>query len=228
MRILSILAIVGISAVGPVASRALTLQDLIDTNGAITVDDKVFSNFACAINSTGFSGPTLCSQIGVTGTALDSTHEQLQFNANFFASSPPPATNDILITYTITSLSGATIEDVELVQGSTIVIGTLTTASITETVTETLPIVFPSLANLATSTGTSLTASATFTPSITQAIISKDISLLSGCTTGSTCSVAFSITDQVFSQIPEPASLALLGSALFGLAFFARKRLAQG
>ena len=77
------------------AAAVLTLGDLINTNGSITVGDKVFSNFAY----TGSGNVPVAALINVTG-GIFSGNIGLKFEGNW--STISPVGDDSIIAYTVT------------------------------------------------------------------------------------------------------------------------------
>ena len=232
----AMLAVVLMMAPASQATTVLTLQDLINhtngSDGSITVGDKVFDDFSCHVTNsgTGFTG-TGCDA-SVTGIEPSSTEEGIRFGGFFFAAGDgnAGALMDITITYDVATTSGAAImEDVGMAFNATTPVPNAK-ASVDEKVCAGdvgslcgSPIADISVQSsiLGLNTVVKLSDHANFSSLQSNVSVFKDIGLFAD----KNGDVSFSILDQTFSQVPEPGSIALLGSALFGCALVLRRRL---
>jgi len=224
-RTLQISAIaLGVLALGTSQSRAVPLSDLL-AGGSITCLDKTFSNFHAFnnVNAGGAVGPTAAqvdisadpstcgpgaSPLAVPGPGLLIQSAQWNVNAN--------QSIDTAFSYDVTSSAGLSIHDADLILESFVADGGAD-IHITESLFGT--------AGLITSLGVdTLTGPITdhhdFAP-VTFLTVNKDISL-DGHAAGS---ASLSTFRQDFSQVPEPASLAIVGFGLIGLGWLRRRRI---
>jgi hypothetical protein len=132
------LAVVGAVGIGVNTAHAVTINlgDLINhtngSNGTLTLDDKIFSNFSFAV--TGNVTPTAAAGVNVIGTVLDATHEQLTFQGAFNGGgNGVAASGDILIGYTVATTNALPlIHDISL-SFNGVVITSNAQATVTET-----------------------------------------------------------------------------------------------
>jgi len=185
--------------------------------GQIQVGDKVFSNFGFVGNAGTFPAT---ADISVTPIPPGGTDAFGNFGIRFGVNAndrAPSGGTDFTLTYTVTTL-GARITDVHLFSNLAIT-GTPTSGTpfgnITEQVTAQGVGIVAQITNGVTTTSSMLQSMATFSggASFTTLNISKDVSLNSS----PGAIVGFSTIDQSFSQIPEPASVVLLGLGAMGL-----------
>jgi hypothetical protein len=220
------LALMVVLAVSLAANRAeaISLADLINNNGTITIDDKIFSDFSLIVNGgTGAFGPADASGISVTATQIDATHEMLTFSGGFFAGlgvGGPASSVDYLIGYTVSTTNGLPlINDIEL-SFNGVVTSPIATANVTEQAFVNGQLVGTVFVNTPTNLGTNQVPLGPGGP-FTSVTIQKDI-LLVAAPDGQ---VSISAINQTISQVPvpEPTSLLFLGLGLAGLGIWKRK-----
>jgi len=230
-----LLGMVAVLTIGFTASRvdAIPLSDLIGSNGTITVDDKIFSNFSLVVNredldpdTPGFqndSGPLSAAGISVTGTSINPTHQMLTFSGTFFAGfgeGGGAGAADYLIGYTVSTTNGLPlIHDIEL-SFNGVVTAPLAFANVAEQAFVGGNLVGTTFVNTPSNLGTNslILAGGPFT----SVDIQKNIQLVAQA--GGQVSV--SAINQTISQVsvPEPTSLLLLGAGLAAMGAWGMKR----
>ena len=86
-----------------------TLANLVNNNGTLTIDDKVFSDFGYQASGLSSFNP---AGIVVTATQLGDV-EYLTWTGNMSVVGPAGTTADLLLTYTVTALHGHKIDTID-------------------------------------------------------------------------------------------------------------------
>jgi hypothetical protein len=105
LAITAFMFIIGLSAI---PAYAVSLANLIATDGSITVGDRIFSNFSFQANQAlGTVNPTTADGINVSGLTIGGS-AALQLGSFFVASTPTPnSALGLLVGYTVSTVSGA-------------------------------------------------------------------------------------------------------------------------
>lgn len=202
-------------------SVLIARADIITTHPALANGDALFNNFTCNVLTSGIGAiPTDCSSVDVT-TAQDSFGNLgIQFQSGFHDLTSDTA-GEMLIAYDVTVV-GALISDIHLLFN-----GNVTGAGYAEVV-ESVWGIIPATGIIGqtavSASPVNLDASVDLPQLLQKAHVIKDIQWGVGDGAG-TASISF--IDQVVSQtgsVPEPGSMAMLGSALVALAVFSRRR----
>jgi hypothetical protein len=179
---------------------------------ACTVGDKTFSDFGYTASGTLGLTP---DQVTVTPVLAGG-----EFGFDFTASWQTFAgfTSDSLITYTVTAGPGFSIADANLAIAGFGATG-IAQVSVTDTFSN-LSHLFVFFNPSCDTLHTCVITDATTFPGVQSLNVVKDIGLISA--TGGVGHLSF--VSNTVSQVPEPASLGLLGTSLLGLGYFIRKK----
>ncbi len=232
-KFLMCLIVAGLTAISSTAARAdfqsALLSDLIagggpNGNGTLIVGDKVFGNFDgfSTINTGGATGPT-SNEITVTGEFGNTAAPGIDFQSAFWSvagNSAGGQSIDTKFTFTVTSLSGQTIEDASMLLGGS---GTRNggTLHIGETITDNgTPVASLLVTNL-------LPSDHEFFAALhTSLFVQKDVALVAPQTSSTdvTSAAFLSDFDQRFSEQPEPSSVILMGLGVLGMVGYRWRR----
>ena len=230
-----LLGMVAVLAIGFTATRAdaISLSDLIGSNGTITVDDKIFSNFSLVVSRPDLdqdtpglqndSGPADATGINVTALSIDATHQQLTFSGGFYAGfgeGGGAGEADYLIGYTVSTTNGLPlIHDIGL-SFNGVVTSPRAFANVVEQAFVNGNLVGTVFVNTPSNLGTN-SLILTGGP-FTSVNVQKDIQLIAQA--GG--QVSISAINQTISQVsvPEPTSVLLLGAGLAAIGVWGLKR----
>lgn len=185
----------------------------VTNNPSLSIDGLNFGGFSCSVTKGGFAAtPDNCRQINVS--TITSPGVGLEFNSGFTAA--PLSFDDAVIKYHVSS--GAGINSVGLDFNGTF--WGLAVASVTESVFNGNQLVGFAQVSCGTEVGCNRTDTIMLDGAYNNLYIEKDINV-----SGFFGVAQASIIDQTFgTDAPEPASFALFGGGLLGVALLLRKR----
>jgi hypothetical protein len=200
----------------PVASYAAP----VTSNPSLSVSGLNFSNFGCTITRAGtIATPTNCDQIDVN--TITQPGSGISFTSGFTAAGVSPIVfDDAVLSYNVASAAGISSIGLDF---NGYFYG-LAISSVTESVYSGSQLVGFAKVVCGVVGGCSQSDSIALNGTYNNLFIKKDISL----TAASGGLAQASYIDQTFNAVPEPGSIALLGSGLLAVAFILRRRTAQG
>jgi len=205
-------------------AHAISLADLITTNGSITVDDKSFSGFRVnSLSALNGATPASASGIDVTGVAI-SGEEGLRFASNFTAPLPSGSFS-LSMSYTVSVLnSGRALSDMTMAGDPS---GPANSLSGNASAFLSTSANFTFGGNqLHSQIGLPQTHGDFQTPQ-TNVLVDTRMDLAASTTPGVPSPASFTFLTETFSQtaaIPEPSTLLLFLTGLIGLARACRLR----
>lgn len=233
-----ILSLVCALVMAAVAVQAQTLQpqalpslaDLISNNTVLQNGDKQFGNWFFDVNNAALLDP---SQIHVRLIQDAAGNYGLEFLGAFQASGNTALDFHVGFSVTVDANSQNQISDVHLYTDAVQLAGDGSYVAVTESIYPGTSATPPPLLSIGDSTSTSgetLVAQGDVFPTQKSVYVLKDITVVAGNGTGLITSriqnsnyAVFSTLDQTFSQIPEPGTIVLVATALFGLCLTGRR-----
>jgi hypothetical protein len=192
----------------------IQLSDLLN-GGTFTTGDKVFSNFTYVPN--GDAPPAELVKVTDEGIAANG----IRFVGPFI-DYPGGTASDALITFDVAVVEGSNmaISEVHLAANPAVLEGP-GLANVTETLLPDITTDKLVMWDLGPGKSQQLSDTIVLPHTYKQLSIQKDIILHA---TGDTAAVTLSFVDQVFTQVPEPASLTLLAMGLFAIGCVRRRQ----
>jgi len=203
-----------------------TYANLLATNtsGGCSIDDKLFTNFLFNGTSSGNPAPTPLTSSQVAVNTVNNGNSDIGFQFVFSLAAGGQQTNDILLQYTVSTLSGLPKITSEHLSET----GNFTTTG-SAVVDETLCIggafsggscagTTAALHTFSNSAGSKITDSINFAP-VSMVGVRKDINTSGGVSGFATISGVANTVDQV----PEPITMLLMGTGLLFAGIFSRR-----
>ena len=184
-----------------------TLNNWLGSGFSCMVGDKTFSNFS--YNPDGLNVPATSVGVGPAFTP----NPGIGFNAAWLNTSTGPL--DAFLSFTVAA-PAPTIVDAELLIGGIVGAGGQDSETFCTDTSCAVPVGTP----LVVTTGMPQNSEVFATPHMSL-FVTDDLTVFPGSATNPS---EISILDKQFSQVPEPASLAIFGAALAGLGILRRRK----
>ena len=202
-----------------------TYFNLLATNagGGCSIDDKLFTNFLFNGTSSGSPAPIPLTSSDVQVNTVNNGNSDIGFQFVFSLTASPQQTNDILLQYTVSTLSGLpkiTSEHLSetgnfTTTGSAVVDETLCSVAFSDGSCAGATAALHTFSN---SGGSKITDSINFAP-VSMVGVRKDINTSGGISGFATISGVANTSD----QIPEPTTMLLMGTGLLFAGIFSRR-----